>query len=166
MLHQYNTAEVLLKFSSTKICPHHSFSLRSPLATKQRLHSIQNSFHLLPHCFWYSSPYLSNILHLYSPSCSLRSAADTRIFHVPRMGRRTLGERSFQYTGPVLWNPLPLSVRHLSSLSSCKSKLKTISSPLHTDLSFYQFIHVFVVCGGAGGWGWGWAAHMRLCVCV
>ena len=40
-------------------------------------------------------PYLSALLHLCSPSHSLRSAADTRILHVPRMGRRTLGERSF-----------------------------------------------------------------------
>ena len=70
-------------------------------------------------------PYLSELLHLYSPSRSLRSAADTRIFRVPRMGRRTLGERSFQCNGPVIWNSLPLSVRHSSSLSSFKSKLKT-----------------------------------------
>ena len=55
-------------------------------------------------------PYLSELLHLYSPSRSLRSDSDTRIFRVPRMGRRTLGERSFQYTGPVLWNSLPLSI--------------------------------------------------------
>ena len=27
------------------------------------------------------------------------------------------GGRSFQYIGPVIWNSLPLSVRHLSSLS-------------------------------------------------
>ena len=70
-------------------------------------------------------PYLSELLHLHSPSCSLHSAADTGIFRVPRMGRRTLGERSFQYIGHVLWNSLPLSVRHSSSLSSFKSKLKT-----------------------------------------
>ena len=69
--------------------------------------------------------YLSELLHLHSPSRSLRSAADTRIFRVPRMGRRTLGERSFHYIGPVLWNSLPFSVRHSSSLSSFKSKLKT-----------------------------------------
>ena len=66
-------------------------------------------------------PYLSEVLHLYSP----RSAADTRIFRVPRMGRRILGERSFQYIGPALWNSLPLSVRHSSLLSSFRSKLKT-----------------------------------------
>ena len=45
----------------------------------------------------------SELLHLYSPSRSLRSATDTRIFRVPRMGRRTLGGRSFQYIGPVIW---------------------------------------------------------------
>ena len=71
-----------------------------------------------------ASPYLSELLHLYSPR-PFRSAADTRMFRVPRVGRRTLGERSFQYIGPVIWNSLPLSVRHSSSLSSFKSKLKT-----------------------------------------
>ena len=83
-------------------------------------------------------PYLSELRHLYSPSgtappylselrrlYSPRSASDTRIFRVPRMGRRTLGDRSLQYKGPVFWNSLPLSVRHSSSLSSFKSKLKT-----------------------------------------
>ena len=46
-------------------------------------------------------PDLSELLHLYSPSRFLRSAADTRIFRVPKIGRRTTGERSFQYIGPV-----------------------------------------------------------------
>ena len=70
-------------------------------------------------------PYLSELLHLYFPSPSLRSASDTRIFRVPRVCRRTLGERSFQYIGPVIWNSLPVSVRHAMSLFSFKSKLKT-----------------------------------------
>ena len=70
-------------------------------------------------------PYLSELLHLYSPSRSLRSASDTRIFSVPRVCTRTLGERSFQYIGPVIWNSLSFSVRHATSLSSFKSKLKT-----------------------------------------
>ena len=58
-------------------------------------------------------------------SRSLRSASDTRIFRVPRVCRRTLGERSFQYIGPVIWNSLSFSVRHATTLSSFKSKLKT-----------------------------------------
>ena len=36
---------------------------------------------------------------------------------VPGMGSRTLGKRSFQYIGHGIWNSLPLSVRHWSSLS-------------------------------------------------
>ena len=38
--------------------------------------------------------YLSELLHIYSPSYSLCSAVDTRIFCVPKKGRRTLWERS------------------------------------------------------------------------
>ena len=56
---------------------------------------------------------------------AVKSASDTRIFCVPRVCRRTLGERSFQYIGPVIWNSLSFSIRHATSLSSFKSKLKT-----------------------------------------
>ena len=83
--------------------------------------------------------YLSELLHLYSPSRFLRSASDTRIFRVPRVCRRTFGERSFQYIGPVIWNSLSFSVRHATSLSSFKSKLKT-----HLFSSAYRFLAVFL----------------------
>ena len=99
--------------------------IRSPLATNQQPHSVQNISHLLHIVSGIALPYLSDLLRLYSPSRSLRSASDTRIFRVSRMGRRTLRERSFQYIGPVLWNSLPLSVRHSSSLYSFKSKVIT-----------------------------------------
>ena len=46
--------------------------------------------------------YLSELLHLYSPSRFLRSAPETRIFRVPRVCRRTHGRRSFQYIGPAI----------------------------------------------------------------
>ena len=55
---------------------------------------IQNKIDLI--CFHIVSDtallYLSELLHLYSPSRSLRSAADTRIFRAPTMGRKALGE--------------------------------------------------------------------------
>ena len=70
-------------------------------------------------------PPLSGLLHLYPPSRSLRLASAIRIFRVPRMGRRTPRERSFQYIRTVIWNSLPVSVRHSSSFSPFKSKLKT-----------------------------------------
>ena len=55
------------------------------------------------------------------------------------MGRRTLVERSFQYIGPVSWNSLPPSIRHSSSLSSFKPKLKTrlFSSAYWSVVFFY-----------------------------
>ena len=122
-----------------------------------------------------SYSHVHELLHLYSPSPSLHSASDTRMFRVPRVCRRTLGERSFQCIGPVIWNSLSFSVRHATSLSSFKSKLKTTSSLLPTDfsLSFFCFhlTHdyyacVFAVC--ACGWGclwvcvrvWVWHAYL------
>ena len=69
--------------------------------------------------------YLSDLLHVLNSPRSLRSASDTRTFRVPRMGRNTLGERSFQYTRPVICNSLPLSVRHSPSLTSFTLKMKT-----------------------------------------
>ena len=82
------------------------------------------SCHLLPRCLRTAPPYLSELLHLYSPSRSPRSASYTRIFRVPRMDRRTLEERTIQYIGLVIWNSLPVCVRHSSSLSSFRSKPK------------------------------------------
>ena len=72
-------------------------------------------------------------------SRSLRSASDTRIFRVPRVCRRTLGERSFQYIGPIIWNSLPFSVRHATSLSSF-FQVKTENSPLLFCLLIYHFL--------------------------
>ena len=64
----------------------------------------QSSSHLLSPCLWYSSsiPLLvaSSLLFL---RC-LHSASDTWLFHVHRMGRKTVGDRSFHYIGPLIWN--------------------------------------------------------------
>ena len=102
------------------------------------------------------------VVVVYSPSRSLCSASDTRIFHVPRVCRRTHGERSFQYIGPVIWNSLSFSVRHATSLSSFKSKLKPTSSFLPTDLSLSFFCfdqnHDYYACVFAEG--------VCVCVCV
>ena len=85
-----------------------------------------------------SYSHVHELLHLYSPSPSLHSASDTRISCVPRVCRRTLGERSFQYIGPVIWNSLSFSVRHATSLSSFKSKLKTyLFSSAYWFLAFF-----------------------------
>ena len=77
-----------------------------------------------------SSSIASNFfLTLHSPSFFLKD-----LFAQPRIlassvflgwAERALGDRPFQCIAPVLWNSLPLSVRHSSSLSSFKSDLKT-----------------------------------------
>ena len=68
------------------------------------------------------SPYPSDLLHLYSTSHSLRSASDIQVFHGLRVCRKTLGERSFQHIGPVIWNSLPCSAWHATSLFQGKTE--------------------------------------------
>ena len=68
---------------------------------------------------------LSELLQLYSPSHSLRSSSDTRIFKLRRFNRKTQGFRSFSHFGPHIWNNLPLDVRHSTTLFSFKIKLRT-----------------------------------------
>ena len=69
--------------------------------------------------------YLSELLHLYTPSRQLRSATDTRVFIIPSFRTKSCGQRSFSYQAPLIWNQLPVSVRHSTSVSSFKSSLKT-----------------------------------------
>ena len=69
--------------------------------------------------------YLSKLLHIYTPSRQLRSSTDIRVFRIPSFRTTSCGQRSFSYQAPVIWNQLPVSVRHSTSVSSFKSSLKT-----------------------------------------
>ena len=71
--------------------------------------------------------YLSDLLHVYVPSRTLRSSADTRIFRLPnhRPNRKQHGERAFSYAAVHHWNNLPYTVRHCQSFSTFKTSLKT-----------------------------------------
>ena len=69
--------------------------------------------------------YLSELLHLYSPSCSLRSSSDTHMLKIQRFNRKTHGFRTFSHSGPHIWNNLPQVIRHSATLSSFKSQFKT-----------------------------------------
>lgn len=68
--------------------------------------------------------YLSELLHVHSPTRSLRSA-DQLLLNVPRVKRKLRGDKAFSVAGPRLWNSLPLQIRQASSLSIFKSLLKT-----------------------------------------
>ena len=53
--------------------------------------------------------YLSEVLHLYTPSRQLCSSTDTRVFRIPSFRTNSCGQRSFSYQAPVIWNQLFMS---------------------------------------------------------
>jgi hypothetical protein len=78
------------------------------------------------HCLDNTAPlYISELLQLYTPSRSLRSAGDTRIFRIPKVRLASQGHRAFAFSGPVIWNGLPREVRYCATIGAFKSNLKT-----------------------------------------
>ena len=69
--------------------------------------------------------YLSELLHVYAPSRALRSSSDTRMLKIQQYKRKPRGFRTLSCFGPHIWNSLPQDLRHCSTLSSFKAKLKT-----------------------------------------
>ena len=67
--------------------------------------------------------YLSDLITLYKPPCSLRS--EDRFLLVESKTSRSYGDRAFSVAGPRLWNALPESLRKEDSLNSFKHQLKT-----------------------------------------
>ena len=59
--------------------------------------------------------YLSGLLHVYTPSRTLRSS-DTRMLEIQQYKRKTHGFRIFSCFGPHIWNSLPQDLRHCSTL--------------------------------------------------
>ena len=70
--------------------------------------------------------YLSDLLHLYSPSRSLRPNADTRLRKIPLYMCKTKSDRAFSYFGSSVWNSLPLHITIATkTIHTFKSALKT-----------------------------------------
>ena len=69
--------------------------------------------------------YLSDLLKFYISSRQLRSSSDTRLLRIPSFRLKSFGERKFSYQASVLWNSLPISLRHSNSTLAFKSALKT-----------------------------------------
>ena len=69
--------------------------------------------------------YLSELLHVYTPSRTQRSSSDTRILKIHQYKPKIHGFRTFSCFGPHIWNSLPQDLRHCSTLSYIKAKLKT-----------------------------------------
>ena len=84
--------------------------------------------------------YLSDLLEMYVPACSLRSATQGLLV-VPKSFTSTHGDRGFSVVVPKLWNNLPTNIRTTSALDSFKSKLKT---HLFQDAFLWHFF--FSIC--------------------
>ena len=70
-------------------------------------------------------PYLQDLIRPYKPSRALRSSGQF-LLEVPFTQQSSFGNRAFGVIGPRLWNELPLDLRTLSSVTTFKSKLKTL----------------------------------------
>ncbi|KAK0151427.1 hypothetical protein N1851_007280 [Merluccius polli] len=68
--------------------------------------------------------YLSDLLHVATPSRTLRSSASIHLT-VPSARLNTMGSRAFSRSAPRLWNSLPPQLRNMDSLHLFKSTLKT-----------------------------------------
>ena len=69
--------------------------------------------------------YLSELLHVYTPSRTLRSYSDTPMLKIQQYKHKTHGFRTFSCSGPHIWNSLPQDLRDGSTLSSFKARLNT-----------------------------------------
>ena len=71
--------------------------------------------------------YLESLISLKPQSCyNLRRSSDTLLLKQPAfISKAALGDRSFTWAAPKLWNVLPFEVRDSKSLDILKSKLKT-----------------------------------------
>ena len=99
--------------------------------------------------------YLSELLHGYTPSRTLRSSSDTRMLEIQQYKRKTHSFRTFFCFGPHIWNSLPQDRRHCSTLPSFKAKLKTFlfSQYFYPNISIQFLLQCVRVC-------------VRVCVCV
>ena len=109
-------------------------------------------YHVTCMCFsainGFGPAYPSELLHVYTPSCTLRSPSDTRMLKIQQYKHKTYGFHAFSCFGPHIWNSLPPDLRHGSTLSSFKAKLNTSSAqsifvPSNISIQFQlQSLHV------------------------
>ena len=120
---QNSAAKLIFKARKTHHCTPLFKELHwLPIEKRLTYKSACLSFHVISGT---APAYLTDLLQVYTPSRSLRSASDNRIFRVPRYNRKQHGGRAFSYSAVQIWNSLPYSVRHSPSFQSFKTNLKT-----------------------------------------
>ena len=120
-------------------CHHHHLT---PLLEKLHWLPISEHIKYKVACMCFSAvngsgpAYLSELLHVYTQSCTLCSSSDTYMLNIQQYKNKTHGFRTFCCFGPHIWNSLPQDLRHCSILSSFKAKLKTFL--------FSQYFHIYI----------------------
>ena len=61
---------------------------------------------------------LTDLMKVYKPTRQLRSSSDTCILCLPSVCTHSLGQRSFSYAAPSIWNSLPYRARPSRTLTS------------------------------------------------
>ena len=78
--------------------------------------------------------YITSLVDRYHPTRELRSS-QANLLSVQRFKYKTLGERSFAFSAPQLWNSLPLEIRMTDKLENFKRLLKTHLFTRHFNLT-------------------------------
>ena len=111
------------------LAPHHHHS--TPLLEKLHWLPISECIKYKVVCMCFSDisgsgpAYHSELLHVYTLSCTLFSSSDTRMLEIQQYKCKIHGFHAFSCFGTHIWNSLPQDLRHCSTLSSFKAKLKT-----------------------------------------
>ena len=110
------------------LAPRHQHS--TPLLEKLHWLPISERIKYKVACMCFSAingsglAYLSELLHVYTRT--LRSSSETHMLKIQQYKRRLVAfAPAFSCFGPHVWNSLPQDLRHCSTPSSFKAKLKT-----------------------------------------
>ena len=66
---------------------------------------------------------ISVLISTYHLIRQLRSSSDTSILCIPTIRTHSLGQRSFSFAAPAVWNTLPYKIRSSNTISSFRSSL-------------------------------------------
>ena len=72
-----------------------------------------------------SPVYLSELVHQYAPTRSLRSSQQSLLATSTITSSKFYGQRSFSFAASNLWNNLPFHIRQANSVNHFKALLKT-----------------------------------------
>ena len=127
-LKNYKRSKTQLQDSSSKLINKIMFHPFSELFTGcpfMHVSSISCQHSVTPLSSGTAPVYLSDLISVYSPSRQLCSSFDSRTLRIPHIKTKTFGHRSFSHAAPSVWNSLPHDIRHIRSVTSFKTALKT-----------------------------------------